>query len=318
MMTIWFLGFFAGIYGFPEEGNKKKTWELIRRLSQDSNGNWICLGDLNDILSNDEKKGGNQRSLQQLNLGRDTVCDCSLTDLGFRGYPFTWTNGRAGTEQIQCRIDRALASEAFINRFSPIEVSHLPRYGSDHAVLKIDLEAPNRDAQRRKPYIFRFEKCWSSNDRCEEVVRRLWRQGQTSCESKLEAMKAIDTEFKEYRTNGIKKELLNIENQLKSDIMWDDDPGRITDHKELESRHAHLLNVEETMWRQRSRAIWLREGDKNTKFFHNKAKQRGKTNVIQKLKDEDGIWRHGDDNVESVLLNFFEDLFSSSDPLGAE
>jgi hypothetical protein len=75
--------FFAGIYGFPEEGNKKKTWELIRRISHESNGNWICLGDLNDIFSNDEKKGGNNRSMQQLNFGRDTVCDCSLTDLGF-------------------------------------------------------------------------------------------------------------------------------------------------------------------------------------------------------------------------------------------
>jgi hypothetical protein len=49
-----------------------------------------------------------------------------------------------------------------------------------------------------------------------------------------------------------------------------------------------LLHREEVMWMQRSRISWLREGDKNTSFFHNKASGRARKNKILKLKKEDG------------------------------
>jgi hypothetical protein len=37
---------------------------------------------------------------------------------------------------------------------------------------------------------------------------------------------------------------------------------------------------EETLWRQKSRIHWLREGDKNTRFFHNSLTQRRNMNRI--------------------------------------
>ncbi|MCI02340.1 hypothetical protein A2U01_0023372, partial [Trifolium medium] len=89
-------------------------------LWQDQVGHkWLCIGDLNDTLQADDKKGGLLRSQSQLGIGRQTVVACGLNDMGFEGYPFTWTNGRQGSENVQCRLDRALGTEDFLNRFSP-------------------------------------------------------------------------------------------------------------------------------------------------------------------------------------------------------
>lgn len=88
--------------------------------------------------------------------------------------------------------------------------------------------------------------------------------------------------------------------------------------KSWEKKHAELLKIEETLWRQRSRATWLKDRGKNTKFFHCKANQRRKVNEVKKLKDEDGVWWHGEKNIERVFLNFFTKLFSTSNPNGID
>jgi len=51
-----------------------------------------------------------------------------------------------------------------------------------------------------------------------------------------------------------------------------------------------VLYREEMMWLQRSRISWLKEGDRNTKFFHRKAVWRSRKNKIKKLKADNGQW----------------------------
>ncbi|GAU33808.1 hypothetical protein TSUD_221460 [Trifolium subterraneum] len=128
---------FTCMYGYPEECNKKKTWQLITELAATVESKWICFGDLNDIFTSDEKLGGNTRSPNQLMLGRNAIDTCRLIDLGYEGHPFTWTNGRELEENIQCRLDRALATEEFINRFSPIRVLHLPIVSEAEKILQV-------------------------------------------------------------------------------------------------------------------------------------------------------------------------------------
>lgn len=73
-----------------------------------------------------------------------------------------------------------------------------------------------------------------------------------------------------------------------------------------------LLKIEETLWRQRSRVVWLMNGDKNTKFFHFKADQRRRINQIKRLKNEEGVWKRGWYNCERILINYFKEIFSSA------
>lgn len=179
---------FTGVYGFPEDHNKWKTWQLVQQIHMGVQDRWLCVGDFNDILVANEKRGGNARSTGQLLHGRRAMELCGLNDLGFESYPYTWSNGRLSDGNIQCRLDRGLATESFINRFSPIKTLHLPRYGSDHAPLLFELEARSNEYQKKRNHIFRFEEAWSKDERCEDLIKEAWFRSPTHCIRKLQSV----------------------------------------------------------------------------------------------------------------------------------
>lgn len=137
------------------------------------------------------------------------------------------------------------------------------------------------------------------------MTRRQWFMGHSSCIEKIEALKALDVEFDEYRVGRIKKEIIWGEKILKERNMWDVNGEEILKYKDLENYHAKLLRKEETLWRK--------DGDRNTKFFHSKANQRKKTGEIKKIKDENRMWWRGKERVERAFIDFFFfELFATS------
>jgi hypothetical protein len=64
--------------------------------------------------------------------------------------------------------------------------------------------------------------------------------------------------------------------------------------QKLEERKAQ----EEILWRQKSRIQWLKEGDRNTKFFHRSTIQRRHANRITQLITENGQTLHSHEDLE--------------------
>ncbi|KAM1250279.1 hypothetical protein ACFX2G_033535 [Malus domestica] len=56
-------------------------------------------------------------------------------------------------------------------------------------------------------------------------------------------------------------------------------------------------------------SLWLRQKDMNTRFFHQRAKNRKSKNFIKWLSNKNGTWRSDDRGIETTVLNYFEDLF---------
>jgi hypothetical protein len=80
---------------------------------------------------------------------------------------------------------------------------------------------------------------------------------------------------------------------------------RITD------RMNELLYREEMMWLQRSRLTWLKEGDRNTKYFHSKAVWRARKNRIRKLVDDDGVSHEDASTMQHMATEYFQNLFNA-------
>jgi len=75
--------------------------------------------------------------------------------------------------------------------------------------------------------------------------------------------------------------------------------------------HHKIWQREETYLAMRSRIQWLREGDKNTKFFHATTIQRRQRNRISMLKDEHLGWIRDSTQLKCITQTYFEQLYRS-------
>jgi hypothetical protein len=89
-------------------------------------------------------------------------------------------------------------------------------------------------------------------------------------------------------------------------------------NKEKEKELDELLTQEEAWWQQRSRALWLQNGDRNTKFFHMKANQRRKRNNITRIQDNEGHTHYDPHMIEEVFVDYFKHLFASQNLVNVE
>lgn len=69
---------------------------------------------------------------------------------------------------------------------------------------------------------------------------------------------------------------------------------------------------EEIFWKQHSKTFRLRERDSNYKFFYAQASIRKRTNTVEALQDSDGQLVHDKTGMGNLVINYFNDLFSTS------
>ena len=74
-----------------------------------------------------------------------------------------------------------------------------------------------------------------------------------------------------------------------------------TTQMQLDERYAQ----EEILWRQKSRIQWLKEGEKNTTFFHRTMVQCRNNNRIFKLHNTQGESLHTKKQIQEELIHYF-------------
>jgi hypothetical protein len=80
----------------------------------------------------------------------------------------------------------------------------------------------------------------------------------------------------------------------------------------LRFKLGRLEDQHNTFWQQRAHANWLKFGDRNTGYFHAVASERRKTNMIRRLRREEGGVVESEEEIGSYITNHYKSLFMSS------
>lgn len=76
--------------------------------------------------------------------------------------------------------------------------------------------------------------------------------------------------------------------------------------KTLQQELHTILHQEELMWFQRSRAAWMHDGDRNTKYYQIKAANRKRKNCMHVLRNEQGRWIEDESSTKDHVTVFFK------------
>jgi hypothetical protein len=85
----------------------------------------------------------------------------------------------------------------------------------------------------------------------------------------------------------------------------------VEDRKEKFALLWKCLRSKEALLFQRSRSMWLKQGDANTKFFHGSVKARLKLNQIVAIRGEEN-WLESPSLIKEAAFAYFESHVSST------
>ena len=148
---------FTGVYGSFSREDRDCMWEELGAIRGIWDDPWCLGGDFNVILSQRERSSqgrltGAMRRFAQI------VDELELLDLLLQGGALTWSRGR--NNQAWARLDR------FLNHFSGVAQSRLPRPTSDHFPILL-----MGGGLRRGLSPFRFENMWLKVDGFKDLLR---------------------------------------------------------------------------------------------------------------------------------------------------
>ncbi|GJU46796.1 RNA-directed DNA polymerase, eukaryota, reverse transcriptase zinc-binding domain protein [Tanacetum coccineum] len=267
------------IYASNSGMERRNLWKDLEMQKIITNGvPWVILGDFNVTLKVLEHSNGGAYPASEMIEFQDCINNIELVDLHSEGFHFTWTkslkNPKCGTLK---KLDRIMVNEVFIDKFQQSYGLFLPYMISDHSPIVVKM--PN-GVQKRKGS-FRFSNLITDKKDFLPTVRSVWNK-----------------EFEGHTMYRVVQKMKHLKRKLKQ-MSWKN--GDVFERaeqlmikvKECQAdvdRFPHDENVKEKSWSvlkdyqeaiqdeysllcQKPKVEWLKEGDRNTAYFHKTIKK---------------------------------------------
>ncbi|KAE8786302.1 Elongation factor 1-alpha [Hordeum vulgare] len=288
---VWRL---TGIYGESATERKKETWKMMRILKQQhqSGRPWLCLGDFNEILASNEKRGGAECPQRYMNDFRDALDFCELRDIGFEGDMYTWRNhSRQASSYICERLDHATANSDWCAAFPHAVVRNGDPRHSDHRPIIVYMEGADR-GWRRSDHNFRFEARWLQEDGCEEVIKKAWDRGfheeRRGVAGAPESVAGDMTKWSREVVGELEGRIKETRSKLDICMKAPTSEAKVKEEASLRIALASLKEKKYTKLTQRAHMWWLRGWNKNIKYLQSVASARNSANKLKEICREDG------------------------------
>ncbi|GMJ01096.1 hypothetical protein HRI_003778800 [Hibiscus trionum] len=273
----------VGIYAPTNVAGQKLVWDSVLTRLNEFEGPCCVVDDFNAILYETDRIGVSDRYAEMEAFG-EFVHAAGLIDLPLVGKRFTWF----GYGNRCSRIYRYLISSCWLDAFISIQQAALKRGVSDHTTLLLKC-----DDNDWGPRPFRFFNCWMDGRANIRQILEEWCRltkvgvGNENIVVKLRHLKQFLKGWNKDNFGDVNKLIADVQQQLDNadEAMVE---GGASEEIEAASRRWmcalwRAMRNKESMWRQKSRATWLRLGDRNTTYFHRTAKLRTTRNYIPGL-----------------------------------
>jgi hypothetical protein len=308
------------VYGEPKTHLRHQMWDLLRKMRPMIKGPWLMLGDFNETMWQEKHFSRRRRGEKQMEDFRNMLSDCNLFDLGFSGLPWTYDNKQKGERNVRVRLDRAVACPDWSRIFPHSHVHHLVSSRSDHSPILVYLD--KKPVMAASPRFRRYEMHWEKESTLSDEIQSSWQMQPKAnnlgdIANKLNSVMGNLQSWSKRTTGHIPRKIEKLRIFLEKARSRRDNQS-IKRSYEIAAELDEFLEKEEIFWKQRSRVSWLREGDRNTRYFHRKATWRAKKNNIRSLRKNDGSLTQNPEEMGTIASEFFLNLFTVDESVQPE